>query len=96
MAVRRRPLVSRAWRALSAVHMLAREGRLPDSARWILRTRLVFLEKPGSSTPRPIRIGEFLRSSMTKRLVRDSHTSQKGRRGDDGKAHTPGSALTHP
>ena len=72
LAVRRRPLVGRAWRALDRLHTQARTGSLPTDARWILRTRLVFLEKPGSPTPRPIRIGEFLRSSMAKRLLNDA------------------------
>ena len=65
LSVRRRPLVGRAWRALSRFQELARLGQLSQSARWVLRTRLVFLENPDSPTPRPIRIGEFLRSSSS-------------------------------
>ena len=45
LSIRRRPLVGRAWRALSRFQELARLGQLPQSARWVLRTRLVFLEK---------------------------------------------------
>ena len=41
-------------------------------ARWIKRTRLVFLEKKGSAKPRPVRIGELLRSTVAKRMQRQT------------------------
>eukprot|EP00973_Karenia_brevis_P000130 16473-Karenia_brevis.AAC.1 len=56
------------------VQSLAETGRLSEHARWMLRTRLVYLDKPGRNKPRPIRIGEFLRSTVTKRMLsREGH-----------------------
>ena len=70
LSIRRRPLVNRALRALAAFQEVAAAGSLGLHSRWILRTRLVYLKKRGSDTPRPVRIGEFLRSCMAKRLLR--------------------------
>ena len=46
-------------------------GRLPDATRWILESRLVYLKKKASTTPRPVRIGEVLRRIIGKRLKID-------------------------
>jgi len=46
-------------------------GSLPDAARWILDSRLVYLQKKKSLVPRPIRIGELLRRVLGKRLKTD-------------------------
>jgi hypothetical protein len=70
LGIRRRPLARRLLRALGEVHSKAAAGTLGDHARWLLRTRLVYLEKKGSTTPRPVRIGEFLRTSFSKKLVK--------------------------
>ena len=48
---------------------MAEQGTLCQEARWILRTRLIYLTKPGSHKPRPIRVGEFLRSTVCKRML---------------------------
>eukprot|EP00973_Karenia_brevis_P026820 3700953-Karenia_brevis.AAC.1 len=57
------------------VQHLAEAGNLSTHARWILRTRLVLLEKPGRHKLRPIRVGEFLRPTITKRMIgREGHT----------------------
>jgi hypothetical protein len=44
-------------------------GTLPDAAKWILNTQLTFLEKPGTDTPRPIRVGDHLRRMIGKRVL---------------------------
>ena len=49
---------------------MAAEGCLLEEARWLTRTRFVFLEKTDSAVPRPIRVGEFLRSSMSQKTLR--------------------------
>eukprot|EP00973_Karenia_brevis_P052651 7314478-Karenia_brevis.AAC.1 len=69
-AVRKKRLVTRFKRALLKVQEMEEKGLLPNHARWLLRTRLVFLEKPSSNKPRPIRVGEFLRAAFAKRLMR--------------------------
>ena len=50
---------------------LARAGLLPESARWILGSDVMFLEKPGKPAPRPIRKGETLAKDVAKSLIRD-------------------------
>eukprot|EP00975_Prorocentrum_lima_P051992 10888098-Prorocentrum_lima.AAC.1 len=58
----RRPLTARLYQALHSLLDLAERGRLPAAAASVLlRTRLVFLRKKNSETPRPIRIGEVWR-----------------------------------
>ncbi len=54
-------------RAMLRVQEKARKGDLIPEAEWLKRTRLIFLKKKGSKTPRPVRMGEFLRGSMTKK-----------------------------
>lgn len=68
--IRQKALARRLARAMLKVQQLAQAGRLPEDARWLTRTRLVFLAKPGSDVPRPVRMGEFLRSSASKKLMR--------------------------
>eukprot|EP00974_Lingulodinium_polyedra_P056749 5458993-Lingulodinium_polyedra.AAC.1 len=46
----------------------ARDGLFPAEARWLVRTRLIFLKKKGSHKPRPVRVGEFLRAAMAKKV----------------------------
>ena len=55
---------------MMAVQRQAEQGHLPEEARWLTRTRLVYLHRPGRDLPRPIRIGEFLRSAQAKRTLR--------------------------
>ena len=56
------------------MHELAQAGQLSDEARWISRTRL-----PGSVVSRPIRIGDVLRSSMSKRVIREANARMRPR-----------------
>ena len=55
-----------------ALQRKIRRGTLISEARWLKRTRLVFLQKPGSPMPRPIRMGEFLRGATAKRVQRQA------------------------
>ena len=52
----------------------ASEGHLPAEARFILDSRLVYLRKKHGKVPRPIRVGEFWRRVIAKRLVYDNQT----------------------
>ena len=65
-------MANRLCRAMSAVQRKIKAGALIEEAKWIKRTRLVFLEKKGSTKPRPVRIGEFLRSTVAKRMQRQA------------------------
>ena len=53
-------------RSLDRLHTCMANKSLPDAARWITRTRLCWQRKK-ADTPRPIEMGEFLRSSFAKR-----------------------------
>ena len=72
LLTRRRAVCSRLLRAVAALVKAGRAGQLPEATRWILQSRVVFLRKPGTATPRPIRVGEFWRRVIAKRLVHDS------------------------
>ena len=67
-----RQVANRLCRAMGALQRKIKAGALIEEARWIKRSRLVFLEKKGSVKPRPIRVGEFLRSTVAKRLQRQA------------------------
>ena len=54
--------------ALSALFCRISAGSLPPAARWLTRTRLCWQRKKNGK-PRPIKMGEFLRSAYAKRLV---------------------------
>ena len=60
---------SRLLRAIAALVTHSQAGTLPASAHWLTESRLVYLRKPDSDTPRPIRVGEFWRRLVAKRLV---------------------------
>lgn len=66
-AIRQKPIAWRLARAMLKVQQRANAGDLPAEVRWLTRTRLVFLEKKGSDVPRPVRVGEFILSSVAKR-----------------------------
>eukprot|EP00969_Alexandrium_andersonii_P065063 2864470-Alexandrium_andersonii.AAC.1 len=55
LAARRRSAVNRLLRAADGLVEHARRGALPESARWLLASRLVYLRKPSGPAPRPIR-----------------------------------------
>ena len=67
MGIKQRPLANRLARAMLRVQIAAKEGRLGPQARWLTRTKLMYLKKKGSVKPRPVRIGEFLRAAMAKK-----------------------------
>ena len=67
----RRSVSARLLRSIASLVSAAREGTLPESAHWLTQSRLVFLRKPGSTTPRPIRVGEVWRRVIGKRLLVD-------------------------
>ena len=71
LSVRRRAVVNRLLRKISELVERASSGALPDSARWLLDSRLVFLRKPGKEEPRPIRIGELWRRLVAKRQLHE-------------------------
>ena len=59
-------------KALAAMSKAGEEGRLPASAAWINDSRVALLSKPGTETPRPIRIGELWRRVIAKKAVAGS------------------------
>ena len=65
--VPRRVHANKIHAALSALFCRISAGTLPPAARWLTRTRLWQRKKNGK--PRPIKMGEFLRSAYAKRLV---------------------------
>ena len=69
VAVRDRRIASRLTRAIGKFVDVSSSGQLCPDARWILDSRLVFLKKKGSTTPRPIRVGELWRRVVAKRMV---------------------------
>ena len=70
LGVRQRTVANRLVRALCHLHSALQKGILGSSARWRLRTRLVWLKKKTGRAPRPVKIGEVLRTSFAKRLAR--------------------------
>ena len=49
----------RLFKVLSALIAQGTQGTLPDTCRWILDSRLVFLRKKKDNAPRPVRVGEL-------------------------------------
>ena len=74
LSVRKHALRRRLFKLLERAIERALEGTLPDAARWILDTSVVFLEKEGRDTARPIRPGEWLRKVIDKVLLRRHQT----------------------
>ena len=56
-------------KAIGALGERRRAGTLPASALWILDSRVAYLRKPGTDTPRPIRVGKLWKRVVAKRLV---------------------------
>lgn len=71
----RRSVMSGLLRAVARLVVAGHSGSLPPAAGWLTQSRLVFLRKPGTETPRPIRVGEVWRRLVAKRLVADNRTS---------------------
>ena len=70
LAARPRAAATRLYQAVSALHAAALAGDLPECARWILASRLVYLKKKNGE-PRPVRVGELWRRIVAKRLAHD-------------------------
>ncbi|CAK0846886.1 unnamed protein product [Prorocentrum cordatum] len=68
MGTTQRPLANRLARAMLRFQEAARDGKLGTEARWLMRNRSVFLKKKGSAKPKPVRVGEFLRATMAKKV----------------------------
>ena len=71
LLARRRSVTARLLRAIARVVRCARQGGLPDEAAWLGDSRLAYLSKPGTDTPRPIRVGELWRRVVAKRAASD-------------------------
>ena len=69
VAVRDRRVASLLLAAVGRFVRTGVAGELCDAARWLLRSRLVFLRKKSGPKPRPIRIGDLWRRVIAKRLV---------------------------
>ena len=73
-----RSTASRLLRAITEFNEVASVGGLADHCRWLLGSKLVFLRKKVGNKPRPIRIGEFWRRVVAKKLVQiNAATSRK-------------------
>jgi hypothetical protein len=68
LSVPRRADSNKLHRALAMVYAAIEHGALPPDARWIARTRLSWVRKK-TGKPRPIKMGEFLRSAYAKSLA---------------------------
>ena len=68
LSVPRRIHANKLHAALSAVFCRISAGTLPPAVRWLTRTRLCWQRKKNGK-PRPIKMGELLRSAYAKRLV---------------------------
>ena len=64
-----RVLTGKLLKAIGRLERMAVAGKLPDSMRWITRSRLIFLKKATGNKPRPIRIGELLRRIIGKHMA---------------------------
>lgn len=70
IGVKRRRIAARATRALAQVIDAIEAGRLCEEARWVTRSRSIYLTKKVGNEPRPIKCIEVLRSANAKRLMR--------------------------
>ena len=72
LAIPRKSEANRLYRAILALRTKGEDGTLPESARWILGSRLVFIKKKKGPKPRPIRVGEVWRRIIAKALIHDN------------------------
>ena len=68
LSVPRKRHANRLLRALAKVYAAIDAGALPDDARWLTGTRLCWQRKK-TGKPRPIKMGDVLRSAYAKHLV---------------------------
>ena len=76
LSSRPRSSASRLLVALNELYSKAVAGELAPHCRWLLGSRLIFLRKK-SGKPRPIRIGEFWRRFIGKKLVSGTATNMR-------------------
>ena len=75
----RRRTVNRLIRALRATEVLAAAGALPACWRWMLGSRLVFIDKKHGRKPRPIRVGEVWRRTVAKHMLHQHNAEVRQR-----------------
>ena len=75
LAVRRRRTANSLLASIRDFVATAVDEDLPDAARWILDSRLVYLRKKSGNAPRPIRVGELWRRVIAKRVL-DEHRAK--------------------
>ena len=59
-------------KAVAEFYEVAAPGKLGDSVRWLLDSRLVFLKKKAGPAARSVRVGEFWRRVIGKKLVQNT------------------------
>ena len=69
LGVKRRNIASKALRAFGKLMDVMERGDLTEQARLITFSRTIFLRKKAGPEPRPVKIGEFLRTAVAKRTV---------------------------
>ena len=69
LRIKRKCVVNRLLRVLEILMETFLGGDLLGGAHWILHSQFTFLHKPGSDTPRPVRVGDHLRRLIGKRLL---------------------------
>ena len=72
VVARKRSTAQRQLKAPAPLSRTGSAGNLPRSAACITDSRVAFLSKPGTETPRPIRVGELWRRIIAKHAVVDS------------------------
>ena len=67
---KKRRQVQRLETTICEAEAMALQGTLPPAGwAWVTESRLVFIAKKGSKTPRPIRVGEIWRRLISKHLL---------------------------
>ena len=69
LLIKRKCVVNRLLGVLETSLGRALGGDLAGGAHWVLHSQHTFLCKPGSDTPRPIRVGDHLRRLVGKHLL---------------------------
>ena len=71
LATRNKRVSQKLIQSIGRLVDVATKGELPDGARFLLDSRLVFLRKKRGKKPRPIRVGELWRRVVAKRLMHE-------------------------
>ena len=70
IGIRRKRTANKLLRSLGALLDQIEQGSLSENSRWITRSRSIFVGKKAGKDPRPLKIGEVLRATAAKRLLR--------------------------